>query len=52
MTAKLYWRYKKEGKWTWRPVQIKGSYTEFWKKLDELGITLWDIETKLLGEQE
>ena len=45
MAGKLYWRYKKGDKWTWRPVVIDGEYKEFWKILDSLGITLWDIET-------
>jgi hypothetical protein len=23
--AKLYWRYKKDGKWTWRPAETEGE---------------------------
>jgi hypothetical protein len=23
MTGKLYWRYKKNGKWTWRPASLQ-----------------------------
>ena len=25
--AKLYWRYKKEGKWTWKPLEINDEFT-------------------------
>jgi len=44
MTGKLYWRIKKNDKWTWRPVVIEGS--AFWDYLDSHGLALWDIETK------
>ena len=29
LEMKLYWRYKKDGKWTWKPVQIDDAQTEF-----------------------
>ena len=45
MSGKLYWRYKKNDKWTWRPVVVDGKFTEFHRILDSLGLTLWDIET-------
>lgn len=45
MAGKLYWRYKKDEKWTWRPVVVDGEFKEFHKILDSLGLTLWDIET-------
>jgi hypothetical protein len=45
MSGKLYWRYKKDGNWTWRPVVVNGEFKEFHKILDSLGLTLWDIET-------
>jgi hypothetical protein len=31
---KLYWRYKKDGKWTWKPVTRDFNYLKY--DLDEL----------------
>ena len=28
MSGKLYWRYKKNGKWTWKPVFTTSSFEE------------------------
>ncbi len=28
MSGKLYWRYKKEGKWTWKPLVTESSFEE------------------------
>ena len=28
MSGKLYWRYKKNGKWTWKPVVTTSSFEE------------------------
>ena len=28
MSGKLYWRYKKKGKWTWKPVVTTSSFEE------------------------
>ena len=50
--AKLYWRVKKNDKWTWQPVRVDGEYTEFWKIMDTLGLTLFDIQTAWMEEQE
>lgn len=49
MTGKLYWRIKKNGKWTWAPVNLKSA--EFWEFLDSHGLSLWDIETKMVEEE-
>jgi hypothetical protein len=50
--ARLYWRVKKDdGKWTWRPVSVDGSHKEFWKIMDSLGLTLWDVETMWRKEE-
>lgn len=49
MTGKLYWRLKKNDKWTWVPVNLKSF--EFWDFLDSLGLSLWDIETKIVEEE-
>jgi hypothetical protein len=40
---KLYWRYKKDGKWTWKPV-TKNS------PKNETGI--WPVEIKWRDEEE
>lgn len=50
MAGKLYWRVKKNERWTWKPVNIEGS--EFWDYLVSLGLSLWDIETKRFPEEE
>jgi hypothetical protein len=50
MAGKLYWRVKKNERWTWKPVNLEGS--EFWDYLDSLGLDLWDIETKRILEEE
>jgi len=52
MSGKLYWRYKKNDKWTWRPVTVDGDHKEFWKIMDSLGLTLWDVETMWREEEE
>ena len=52
MSGKLYWRIKKNDKWTWRPVVVDGEFKEFNKILDSLGLTLWDIETMRKEEEE
>jgi hypothetical protein len=39
--AKLYWRVKKNDKWTWRPVSPK-----LMQILNNLGLSLWDIEVE------
>ena len=38
MMAKLYWRVKKNGKWTWRPAQVleKTTYRVFVENYDPL----------------
>ena len=39
MSGKLYWRIKKDGNWTWKPVVIDGEFKEFlelWTHLDLL----------------
>ena len=28
MSGKLYWRYKKNGKWTWKPLVTQSSFEE------------------------
>ena len=33
---KLYWRYKKDGKWTWKPVRIHEVHAEGETFLDVL----------------
>ena len=50
MTGKLYWRLKKNGKWTWRPVVLEGPV--FWNFLESKGYTLFDIETKRFTHME
>ena len=52
MMAKLYWRVKLNEKWTWRPVRVDEKYTEFWKIMDTLGLTLFDIQTEWMEEEE
>lgn len=32
---KLYWRYKKAGKWTWKPVPLADNLTDFLQNLAE-----------------
>lgn len=27
---KLYWRYKKDGKWTWKPAKVEDSGSPLW----------------------
>ncbi len=27
---KLYWRYKKDGKWTWRPANVSNEDMQWW----------------------
>jgi hypothetical protein len=52
MSGKLYWRYKKDETWTWRPVVIDGEFKEFHRVMESLGLTLWDIETMRKEEEE
>ena len=28
MSGKLYWRYKKNGKWTWKPAKVRIAFNE------------------------
>jgi len=28
MSGKLYWRYKKKGKWTWKPLVVETLFEE------------------------
>jgi hypothetical protein len=38
MSGKLYWRYKKDGKWTWRPANVMedtDKYTIVWNLEEE-----------------
>jgi hypothetical protein len=37
MMAKLYWRVKLNGKWTWRPADVRGDsdkWISIWKHID------------------
>lgn len=34
--AKLYWRVKRDGKWTWRPAGLRG--------IDKLWTTVWNYQ--------
>ncbi len=42
--AKLYWRVKKDGKWTWKPAKVQVQWNEEFQK--EM------IEVQLLEEEE
>jgi len=45
--AKLYWRIKKNSKWTWKPVRgLDQGYTEFLKELELHNLSLWEIVTE------
>jgi len=46
MMAKLYWRVKKNGKWTWRPATVIDEHTPY------LTVVEHDIDVCIPEEEE